>query len=94
MTAVYSNNDCVICRVALGINRTAKGNEWLILLNGSKGFETGLEFCDLLGESEWSKYLLLILFIYVLILVLIVFIYCPHMLTPRQVRESGAEAPS
>ena len=54
-----------------------------------------LEFCDLHGESELSKYVSVIYFIYLFYLLdlLFVFIYCPHVLTPRsgwQVRESGA----
>ena len=50
MAAVCSKNACVICQVALDINRTANGNEWLELLKGSKGLGTVLEFCDLHGE--------------------------------------------
>ena len=52
MAAVNSENACVICQLALDINCTAKGNEWLELLKVSKGLEeTVLAFCTL------SKYL-------------------------------------
>ena len=73
MAAGYSKNACVICQVAVDINRTAKGNEWLELLKGSKRLETVLEFCDLHGESEFSKYLSITYFIYLCILFIIGF---------------------
>ena len=65
MAAVYSKNACVIYQVALDITGTAKGNEWewLELLKGSKGLEMVLEFCDLHGESELSKYISITLYI-------------------------------
>ena len=84
----------MICQVALVINRTAKGNECLKLLKGSKGLETELEFCDLHGETELSKYLSITYFI-LFILFIIGFICRPHVLTLRsgqQVRESGTYA--
>ena len=37
MVAVYSKNSYVICQVALDINHTAKGNEWLEGLRGCRG---------------------------------------------------------
>ena len=74
------SSPCVICQVALDINRTAKGNEWLELLKCSKGFETVLEFCDLVGESELSKYLSITYFICFFYLVcLILVLYTAHM---------------
>ena len=57
MVAINSKNACLISQVALDINHTEKGNECLELLKGSKGLETILEFCDIHGESELSKYL-------------------------------------
>ena len=70
IATVYSENACVICQVALDINRTAKGNEYLELLKGSKGLETVLEFCDLPGETELSKYLSITYFIlYILFII-------------------------
>ena len=78
----------MVCQVAFVINRTAKCNECLELLKGSKDLETVLEFCDLHGETELRKYLSITYFI-----LFIGFIYRPHVLTPRsgrQVRESGA----
>ena len=80
MAAVYSKNACVICKVALDINRTAKGNEWLELLKGSKGLETVLEFCDLRGESEMSKYLSSINYLfYLFCFIYYWFLYTAHM---------------
>ena len=51
--------------------------EWLELLKGSKGLEMVLEFCDLHGESELSKYLSITLFITLFILFNIGFYILP-----------------
>ena len=91
MAAIYSKNVCVICQVALDINCTAKGNEWLELLKCSKGLETVLEFFDLHDESEMSKYLSItyfILFIYSFYL-LFVYILTPCANTSERSAGSG-----
>ena len=57
------------------------------VVKGSKGLETVLEFCDLHGESELSKYLSITYFIYIYLLyLLLAFMYCPDVLTPRSGR--------
>ena len=63
IAAVYSEQACVICQVALDINRTANCNECLEILKGSKSLEMVLEFCDLPGETELSKYISMTYFI-------------------------------
>ena len=75
IAAVYSENACVIGQVALDINNTAKGNECLELLKGSKGLETVLELWNLPGETELSKYLSITYFI--LYILFIIWFYIP-----------------